>query len=167
MTWALTVAAIIERRGRFLVVEETDRVNPERVLNQPAGHVDRGESILEAVVRETLEETGTAFTPKAIVGIYQLRARNGLDYCRIGFSGSVPDDAVARPRPGEILACHWMTREEIAARRPRSSLVLKSIDDYLAGRRFPLDLVDALHDDRAARPDRPVGAPGRPRPPRP
>ena len=149
MTWALTVAAIIERRGRFLVVEETDRVHPERVLNQPAGHVDPGESILDAVIRETLEETATLFTPEAIVGIYQLKARNGRDYCRVGFSGTVPEDAVARPQPGEILACHWLTREEIAAGRPRSSLVLKSIDDYLAGRRFPLGLVDAVRDDRA------------------
>ena len=100
------------------------------------------------MIRETLEETGTPFTPEGIVGIYQLKARNGRDYCRIGFCGTVPADAVARPQPGEILACHWLTRAEIAAGRPRSSLVLKSIDDYLAGRRFPLSLVDALRDDR-------------------
>jgi 8-oxo-dGTP pyrophosphatase MutT (NUDIX family) len=149
MSWSLTVAAIVERNGRFLMVEETDRVNPERVLNQPAGHVDPGEAILHAVIRETLEETDTAFTPEAVIGVYQLRARNGRDYCRICFSGSVPADAVARPREGEILACHWLTRDEIAAGRPRSSIVLRCIDDYLSGRRFPLSAVDGLKDDRA------------------
>jgi 8-oxo-dGTP pyrophosphatase MutT (NUDIX family) len=149
MSWSLTVAAIVERNGRFLMVEETDRVNPERVLNQPAGHVDPGEAILHAVVRETREETDTAFTPEAVIGVYQLRARNGRDYCRICFSGSVPADAVARPQEGEILACHWLTRDEIAAGRPRSSIVLRCIDDYLSGRRFPLSAVDGLQDDRA------------------
>jgi 8-oxo-dGTP pyrophosphatase MutT (NUDIX family) len=148
MTWSLTVAAIVERNGRFLVVEETDGVNPEHVLNQPAGHVDPGETILDAVVRETLEETATAFTPEAVIGVYQLRARNGRDYCRICFSGSVPPDAVARPLEGEILACHWLTRDEIAAGRPRSSLVLRCIDDYLSGRRLPLSTVGPLRDDR-------------------
>ena len=152
MSWALTVAAIVERDGRFLVVEETDGVNPERVLNQPAGHVDPGEAILDAVVRETLEETATDFTPEAVVGVYQLRARNGKDYCRICFCGTVPGDAVARPREGEILACHWMSREEIAAGRPRSSLVLRCLDDYLAGRRLPLPFVGGLRDDRTEPP---------------
>ncbi len=147
--WALTVAAIVERDGRFLVVEETDGVNPERVLNQPAGHVDPGESILDAVVRETLEETGLTFTPEALIGIYQLWARNGRDYCRVCFSGSVPDRGVATPGEGEILACHWLTREEIAASRPRSSLVLTCIDHYLAGRRLPLAAVEPVHVDRS------------------
>jgi 8-oxo-dGTP pyrophosphatase MutT (NUDIX family) len=150
--WRLTVAAIVERDGRFLMVEETDGVNPERVLNQPAGHVDPGESILDAVVRETLEETATAFLPEAVIGVYQLRARNGRDYCRVCFCGSVPRDAIARPQEGEILACHWLTRDEIAAGRPRSSLVLRCIDDYLSGRRLPLSMIDGLRDDRALRP---------------
>jgi phosphatase NudJ len=147
--WRLTVAAIVEQGGRFLVVEETDGVNPELVLNQPAGHVDPGESILDAVIRETLEETGARFTPEAVVGIYQLRARNGRDYCRVCFCGSVPPDAQVRPQPGEIHACHWLTRDEIAAGRPRSSLVVTCLDDYLAGRRFPLSLVDGVRDDRS------------------
>lgn len=148
MTWSLTVAAIVERNGRFLVVEETDRVNPELVLNQPAGHVDPGEAILDAVVRETLEETGMAFTPEALIGIYQLRARNGRDYCRVCFAGSVPPDAVATPGEGEIHACYWLTRDEIAAGRPRSSIVLRCLDDYLAGRRLPLEIVAPVFSDR-------------------
>ncbi|HEX9082550.1 MAG TPA: NUDIX domain-containing protein, partial [Holophagaceae bacterium] len=70
MAWSLTVAAVIERQGRFLVVEETDGVSPERVFNQPAGHVEPGESLVDAVRREVKEETGLAFTPTALVGIY-------------------------------------------------------------------------------------------------
>jgi phosphatase NudJ len=147
-TWALTVAAIVEREGRYLMVEETDGWNPERVLNQPAGHVDPGESLLDAVVRETLEETGLALTPERVVGIYQLQARNGQDYCRVCFAGSVPEGALARPRDSQILACHWLTREEIAAARPRSSIVLACLDDFRAGRSHPLDLVAGLRRDR-------------------
>ena len=148
MTWAVTVAAIVERQGRFLMVEETDGVNPERVLNQPAGHVDPGESVLEAVVRETLEETGLAFVPESLIGLYHLQARNGRDYLRICFSGRVPAEGEAAPRDPEILACHWLTREEIAKRGPRSSAVLHCLDDYLAGRRLPLEAVRAFHRDR-------------------
>jgi 8-oxo-dGTP pyrophosphatase MutT (NUDIX family) len=148
MGWSLTVAAIVERAGRFLVVEETDGVNPARVLNQPAGHVDPGEPILAAAIRETREETGLPFTPEALVGVYQVRARNGRDYCRVCFAGTVPGDAVAVPGEGEILACHWLTPSEIAERGARSSVVLACIEDYLAGRRFPLDAVRELRDDR-------------------
>ncbi len=147
-TWALTVAAIIPRGGRFLVVEETGGWDQGRVLNQPAGHVDPGESILEAVVRETLEETGLPFTPEAVVGIYQLQAWNGQDYCRICFSGSVPEGAEARPGDPQILGCRWLTRDEIASARLRSSLVLAGLDDFLAGARHPLGVVAGLRRDR-------------------
>ena len=145
--WRPTVAAIIERDGRFLMVEETDKVNPEKVFNQPAGHVEPGETLLEAVARETREETGLPFTPEAFLGLYQLKARNGLDYLRAAFIGSVPEGMTPVPQEGEILACHWLTREEIAA-RPRSSVVMKVIEDYLAGVRYPLGVVDHLHEDR-------------------
>jgi phosphatase NudJ len=148
MTWAVTVAAIIERQGRFLMVEETDGVNPERVFNQPAGHVDPGESALAAVVRETLEETGLAFQPQHLIGLYHLQARNGLDYLRICFCGTVPEDGTAAPQDPQILACHWLTREEILRSGPRSSAVLHCIDDYLSGRRLPLEAVSAFHRDR-------------------
>lgn len=148
MTWAVTVAAIVERQGRFLVVEETDGVNPERVLNQPAGHVDPGESVLEAVVRETREETGLPFEPRHLVGLYHIQARNGLDYLRISLCGEVPEQAQASPQDPAILGCRWLTREELAAAPLRSSAVLACVDDYLAGRRLPLDAVRAFHRDR-------------------
>ncbi len=146
MSWSLTVAAIIEREGRFLCVEETDGVHPERVFNQPAGHVDPGESLLEALTREVQEETGLPFTPEHFVAIYQIRARNGRDYARVCFSGSVPD-APPVPQDPIILGCRWLTREDIAL-RPRSSAVLACLDDYLAGQRLPLALATRLLQDR-------------------
>ena len=145
--WRPTVAAIIERDGRYLVVEETDGVHPEHVFNQPAGHVDPGETMLEAVVRETLEETGLHFTPQAFLGVYHLKAKNGRDYLRSAFIGTVPEGQEPAPRDSVILACHWLTREEINA-RPRSSVVVACIDDYLAGTRYPLSLVEHVFSDR-------------------
>ena len=139
--WALTVAAIIERQGRFLFVEEADKVSGLPVINQPAGHVDPGESLIEAVRREVREETGLAFTPETIVGFYPLKAANGNDYFRICFTGSVPDAAVAAPEDPDILRCHWLTRAELAAASLRSGWVLRCLDDALSGRRYPLDLV--------------------------
>ena len=146
MTWHLTVAAIIERQDRFLVVEETDGVSPERVFNQPAGHVERGESLLDAVRREAWEETGLRFEPEALVGVYQLRARNGKDYTRVCFAGRVPGDAKAVPQDPDILACHWLDRAAIAV-RPRSTMVLRCLDDYRAGRLWPLEVVDHFQVD--------------------
>ena len=146
--WALTVAAIIEREGRFLVVEETDGLSPYRVFNQPAGHVDPGESVLAAVVRETREETGLDFTPEALVGIYPLRAANGRDYFRMCFVGTVPAGAVAVPEDPAIFACHWLTRAELAASPLRSGLVLRCLDEALAGRRFPLGLLAEVRTER-------------------
>jgi phosphatase NudJ len=148
MSWSLTVAAIIERQGRFLFVEETDGVNPVRVFNQPAGHVDPGEAILDAVVRETREETGLDFTPEGVVGIYQLRARNGKDYCRVCFIGSVPEGVEAMPEDAEILGCHWFTPEELADRPLRSGLVRRCLEDALAGRKYPLSLAETFQRER-------------------
>ncbi|GLH67188.1 NUDIX domain-containing protein [Geothrix edaphica] len=145
--WALTVAAVIERNGRFLFVEETDG-SPERVLNQPAGHVEPGEGLLDAVRREVREETGLAFTPEAVVGIYQLRARNGRDYCRICFRGSVPEGAEAVPEDPQILGCRWLSREELAAAPLRSGLVLRCVDDARAGAAHPLALVEGVRQER-------------------
>lgn len=137
MPWSLTVAAIIERSGLFLVVEERDGGGP-RVLNQPAGHVEPGESLLAAVIREVREETGLAFTPVHFVGVYQLRAANGEDYCRVCFAGTVPEEGEPAPEDDDILECRWISPEALAASPTRSPLVTRCLADYLSGRRLPL-----------------------------
>ena len=144
MKVAATVAAII---GRFLVVEESDKQDGRRVLNQPAGHVEPGESLIAACIREVAEEAGLLFTPEYVVGVYRLTARNGRDYLRICFAGSVPVDAIAVPCDGDIHACHWLTLPEIAEFGPRSSLVLQCIQDYQAGQRLALTAFSVFKRD--------------------
>jgi 8-oxo-dGTP pyrophosphatase MutT (NUDIX family) len=141
MTWKpdLTVAAIVEREGRFLFVEE--RIRGQRVFNQPAGHVEDRETLVAAVIRETLEETAWHFTPQYLLGIYLWRAPgSGRSTLRLAFIGSVADHEPARSLDPPILATHWLTHEEILARSTalRSPLVITCIEDYLSGRRLPL-----------------------------
>jgi 8-oxo-dGTP pyrophosphatase MutT (NUDIX family) len=143
---SVTVAAIIEDRGRFLVVEEE---TPEGVrLNNPAGHLERGESPLQGVVREMLEETARDFEPRALVGVYLSRFQRpalALDvtYLRFAFTGDIGERIAGRSLDAGILRTLWMTPDEIraSAARHRSPLVLRCMEDHLAGRRFPLDLV--------------------------
>ena len=146
MPWSLTVAAVIEREGRFLFVEERDGDGP-LVLNQPAGHVEDGEGLLDAAIREVREETDLAFTPEALVGVYALRAANGKDYLRVCFAGAV-DAGEAKPQDADILACHWLTREEMDARPLRSGLVARCLDDHLKGQRLPLAAVAVFMRER-------------------
>ena len=146
MPWSLTVAAIIGKKGRFLFVEERDGAGP-RVLNQPAGHVEEGEALIAAAIREVREETGLAFTPEGLVGIYALRAANGKDYLRVCFHGAV-NDGDAKPEDADILACHWLAREELASKALRSNLVALCLDDYLKGQRLPLEAVSVFLRER-------------------
>src|SRR3954447_9843050 len=134
---SVTVAAIIERDGRFLLIEEetSDGVR----LNQPAGHLDPHESLEEAVVREVLEETAHDFTPQAVVGMYMSRYRSprrqeDVTYLRFAFCG-VAGKEHDQPLDEGIIRTMWMTRDEIAAcqEQHRSPLLLQCIDDYLAG----------------------------------
>jgi len=147
----VTVAAIVEREGRFLVVEE--RAARRIVFNQPAGHIERGESLLEAVVRETLEETAYAFTPEAVTGIYLWRHPEiDRTFLRIAFAGSVTGPDTTRRLDRCILRTAWMTRSQLAGRPHalRSPLVLRCVDDFLAGTRHPLSLLATLGMDTAA-----------------
>lgn len=139
---AVTVAAIVERGGRFLFVEE--EAEGRRVLNQPAGHLDPGESLIHAVVREVLEETAHPFTPAALVGVYRWHYAPGdTTFLRFAFCGNAGDAEPGRALDPEILALHWFTPEELAARRSmhRSPLVEQCVADYLAGTRFPLEVL--------------------------
>ncbi len=135
-----TVAAIIEEAGSFLLVEEHDAGQP--VFNQPAGHLEEGESLIEAVQRETREETSLHFTPGYLVGIYRWqRDADSPCFLRFCFGGQIHRDADARPLDSAIVATHWKPYAELAGLPLRSPLVMRCIDDYLAGRRYHLDLL--------------------------
>jgi ADP-ribose pyrophosphatase YjhB (NUDIX family) len=144
MIWKpnVTVAAVVERDGRFLLVEEeTER---GRLYNQPAGHLDAGESLVHAVRRETLEESAYTFEPTGLLGIYQYRSDpEGVTYLRFAFTGEVTGHDAQRALDHGIIRAAWLTPREIRLEsgRHRSPLVMRCIEDYLAGRRFPLDVV--------------------------
>jgi 8-oxo-dGTP pyrophosphatase MutT (NUDIX family) len=146
MVWKpdVTVAAIIERDQRFLVVEES--IAGRLVINQPAGHVENGETLEAAVARETLEETAWHFTPEALLGLYLWRSGRGHSTLRIAFSGTVERFEPERRLDPPVLRTHWLSRSELAARASqlRTPLVLRCIDDYLAGRRLPLGALTSL-----------------------
>ena len=139
---SVTVAAVIERDGRFLFVEE--EANGRRVLNQPAGHLDPGESLSQAVAREVLEETAHRFVPTGLVGIYRWRYdKEDVTFLRFAFRGRVDGVERGRQLDKEIIALAWLTPAELAARRGehRSPLVQQCVDDFLAGRSFPLEVL--------------------------
>jgi len=141
----VTVAALAEERGRFLVVEE--RIARRRVFNQPAGHVEPGETLAEAVARETREETAWRFTCESFLGAYLWRhPGSGRASLRFAFIGRVTDHDAAQPLDHGILRTHWLTRAQLIERsaRLRSPLVLRCVDDYLAGQRLPLTTVAHL-----------------------
>ena len=141
----VTVAAVIERDGRFLLVEE-ETADGLR-LNNPAGHLDFGETPAQACTRETLEETAYSFTPGALVGIYlsrQIKA-DGQDttYVRFAFCGTLGECDPQRPLDTGIVRTLWLTADEIRAStaRHRSPLLVQCMEDYLRGTRYPLALV--------------------------
>jgi 8-oxo-dGTP pyrophosphatase MutT (NUDIX family) len=141
---SVTVAAVIERDGRYLLVEEH---TPEGLrLNNPAGHLDPGESPEQGVARETLEETAHAFTPRALVGVYLSRFQRGpqdITYLRFAFCGELGSLVAGRSLDQGIVRTVWLTPDEVraSATRHRSPLVLQCMEDHLAGRRYPLDLL--------------------------
>lgn len=142
----ITVAAVAENNGLFLVVEE--RINRRLVFNQPAGHVERGETLLEAVVRETREETAWRFQPLALTGVYLWRNPvSGRSTMRFAFTGTVADHDAAQALDRGIVRTHWLSRSELLQREPqlRSPLVMRCIEDYLRGAHQSLAAVGALN----------------------
>ncbi|HET9123039.1 MAG TPA: NUDIX hydrolase [Acidiferrobacteraceae bacterium] len=146
MVWKpnVTVAAVIERAGRFLFVEE--RIRDALVLNQPAGHLERGETLEQAVIRETLEETAYSFTPVGLIGIYRWpHPERDLTYLRFAFHGPVSGPEPGRALDTGVVRALWLSPDELAAEstRHRSPQVALCVEHYLQGQRFPLTL---LHD---------------------
>ena len=147
MTWNphITVAAVCERNGKFLIIEELSA--GELVFNQPAGHLDPNESLIDAVIRETREESAWRFTPTALLGLYLWQQPdNGETILRVAFIGDCDDHRADQPLDTGIERALWFSRDELVrSDRLRSPLVLQSIDDYLGGQRLPLSaVVDAL-----------------------
>lgn len=141
----VTVAGIIEADGRFLLVEE--RAADGLRINQPAGHLEDGETLLEAVAREVLEESACRFVPDWLTGIYQWRdVANERTFMRFAFCGRATGPLPAQRLDAGIERTLWMTRDEVAAAadRFRSPWVLVCIDDYLSGWRMPLDSIRSL-----------------------
>ncbi len=147
---SVTVAAIIERGGKFLLVEEHTQDGLR--LNNPAGHLDPGEGTVQACVRETLEETAFHFKPGALVGIYMSRFEKAvpgkdvpldITYMRFAFCGTLGDEVAGQALDEGIVRTLWLSPEEIRACVPRhrSPLLLTCMEDYLAGKRYPLDLL--------------------------
>jgi 8-oxo-dGTP pyrophosphatase MutT (NUDIX family) len=139
---SVTVAAVIERDRKFLFVEE--KFEGRLVLNQPAGHLDPGESLEHACVREVMEETAHDFVPKQLVGVYRWFYKpKDVTYLRFCFAGVPGKHYPQRKLDKEIVALHWLSLDELKARKAqhRSPLVQKCVEDYLRGGRFPLEVL--------------------------
>ena len=144
MNWQphVTVASIVERQQKFLLVREN--VNDKEVFNQPAGHWEQHESLLDAAIRETLEETGWHFIPRGLVGIYQWTVpESQATYLRICFHGEVKDHDASRELDEGIIAAEWLSYDEITrlGKQLRSPLVIQCLDDYRAGKSYPLQII--------------------------
>jgi 8-oxo-dGTP pyrophosphatase MutT (NUDIX family) len=138
----VTVAAVIEREGRFLLVEE--ETDDGLMLNQPAGHLEASESLVEGAARETLEETAYEFTPEYLVGVYRWRHPDrDVTYLRFAFAGWLGTHHPERALDTGIVRSLWMTVAEVRASRSRhrSPLVVRCVEDYQRGARAPLDLL--------------------------
>lgn len=140
------MAAVVERGGRYLLVEE--RTADGLRLNNPAGHLEPGESPLQAVVREVLEETACRFEPHSLVGVYLARLQrpatgDDVTYLRLAYAGIVSEPEAGRPFDAEIVRTLWLTPDELRAcpERHRSPLLMRCVEDHCAGRSFPLELV--------------------------
>ena len=141
----LTVAAVVESRGRFLMVEE--RVRGRIVVNQPAGHVESGESLRAAVIREALEETAWWFEPDSVVGIYLWSPRPGrTPFLRVAFAGRCTRHEPQRPLDEGILRALWLSVSDLrnGPYALRSPMVMRAIEDYALERRLPCDLIQEL-----------------------
>ena len=147
----VTVASVIENEGKYLLVEET--INGKQVLNQPAGHLEPDETLIDAVIRETLEETGWDFQPEHLINVYRLNLQlKNQTYLRFNFAGQALSFDPDRELDAGIDRAVWLSYDDIinAESRHRSPLVMQAIQDYTSGIRYPLSLlqdIDSFSDD--------------------
>lgn len=146
MVWTprVTVAAVVEHEGKFLLVEEDTGQVDHTVFNQPAGHLEAGESLINAVIRETLEETGYDFTPTELIGIYRwIEPDSGDTFLRVCFTGRLGRHYPDHPLDDGIVGPRWLSPQQLSqlGTSLRSPLVQRCIDDYSAGHRYPLSLL--------------------------
>ncbi|MBP8169933.1 MAG: NUDIX hydrolase [Azonexus sp.] len=144
MIWKpnVTVAAVVMRDGKFLLVEEETEAG--LAFNQPAGHLEAGESLIDAVIRETLEETAYHFKPTYLIGVYNWKhPGKDVTYLRFAFGGELRGFEAERELDEGIVAARWLTLDEVKATqaRHRSPLILRCIEDQMAGKTAPLDLL--------------------------
>jgi 8-oxo-dGTP pyrophosphatase MutT (NUDIX family) len=144
MIWKpnVTVAAVIEKDGKFLLVEE--HTSQGLMFNQPAGHLEPDESLIAGVSREALEETAYEFEPQYLIGIYRWHSQaSDVTYLRFAFGGRITAHHPERPLDDGIVEAKWMSPDEIRAtqNRHRSPLILRCVEDYLAGKRYPLEIL--------------------------
>ncbi len=151
MRWKpnVTVAAIVERDQKFLLVEEN--ADNHIVFNQPAGHLEEDETLIEAISREVLEETAWEFIPKAIVGVYMyLNQHSDITYLRFCFSGTCDKHHPEQALDDGIIQAVWFSKEEIKDNndKMRSPMVTQCIDDFLSGKNYPLNLINSYLADK-------------------
>lgn len=149
MVWKphVTVAAVIEQNQRYLLVEEL--IAGQRVFNQPAGHLEPGESLIEAVIREVQEETAWRFTPEAFLPVMLWRkSAEAPSFLRFCFTGTVDNFNPEQALDKGIIQTHWLSQTEVSDRKAqlRSSLVLNSIENYQNGQRYPLSILQTFLD---------------------
>lgn len=138
----LTVGVVCEKDGKLLMVEEKDKFSGAPVINQPAGHIEPGETFKQAALREALEETGYKLELEALLGLSCYPAPNGITYYRISFLAGCPEQMPSNDIDKDIDAVHWMTVEDIlAANNHRSRLVAMDVHRYLDGQRYPLEMI--------------------------
>jgi ADP-ribose pyrophosphatase YjhB (NUDIX family) len=147
MEWSphITVATVVERNNQFLFVEES--IQGSVVINQPAGHWEQGESLIEATIRETLEETAWHYQPSYLIGIYQwMHPHSRETYLRFCFTGDLITHDVHRPLDKDIERAIWLDYQQLVERNKdhRSPLVLRCVEDYINGQRFDLNLLQSL-----------------------
>lgn len=141
----VTVAAVTERQGLYLLVREI--INGENVINQPAGHLEAGESLLDAVRRETFEETGWRFSPDALLGVYRwIHPERKLTFLRFAFTGEIHGHDPSHSADPDVVEVVWLSRAELQQHRHqlRSPQVSACIDDYEAGTRYPLSILQEV-----------------------